>query len=105
MKCPKCNKEYNTMEEVVKCLSQHIETEKKNAEEIRKEKRDKEIESIKRCFNEISNTIDKFNTTYPEIRISKPLFKVTTVTHGRCNNINENFNENYWNDLIERIFN
>lgn len=64
MKCPKCSKEYNTMEEVVECLNGHIK-EQKEAEKIRKQKKyNADFEEIKAELKALNEKVEKFNTIY-----------------------------------------
>lgn len=107
MKCPKCNTEYNTMEEVVKCLSKHIADKKEDEKAIYRAKRDKELEAIKKCFNEITNMIDRFNNTYSDTKIKKPSLLVTTSEVKNTNNSSniKNLEKNGDWDSFEALFN
>lgn len=81
MKCPKCNKEYNSMEEIIACLSKHVETEKANEQAKRDATKKKAWDNINEIFKELNSMIAEFNATYPETKIKCPMLTTEDKTH------------------------
>lgn len=79
MKCPKCSKEYNTMEEVVECLKTHIKEQEEAEKALKQQKYNVDFEAIKADLKALNEKVEKFNKTYGTTFYIPSAIKTTKV--------------------------